>query len=164
MSFEESLAREHIRDTMARYNIAGDGNDFRAFVDLFTDDAVFEAAVFRCEGKSAIEAYFSKRPYADPSAPGPRFRRHNLTTSQIDLTGPNSASARTYYVVYTDLGPDHCGYYVDRYRQEKGRWLIAYRGVWMDWSHPASRFVPEVCKQMVAEKGTCGPSEAMSGR
>lgn len=161
MTLQDVIAREHIRDTMARYNIAGDGNDFPAFVSNFTDDAVFEAAVFRCEGKAAIETYFTKRSYAEPSTLAPRFRRHNLTTCQIDLTGPTTANARTYYIVYTDLGPDHCGYYVDRLRKEKGRWLIAHRAVWMDWSHPDSRFVPEVCKRMVAEKGMCGPLAAM---
>jgi hypothetical protein len=166
MSLEQAIAREHIRDTMARYNIAGDRRDLPAFVDTFTDDAVYESAVFRCVGRESIEAYLRASWSAKPSGPTARFRRHNLTTSQIDLTGPSTAGSRTYYFVVTDLGPDHCGYYVDQWREQRGRWLMSNREVWMDWCHPGSLFVPEDSKRMLAELGTCGPQSALqaSGR
>lgn len=162
MSLEEAVAREHIRDTMARYNIAGDGRDLRAFVDTFADDAVYESAVFRCVGKDEIEAYLESAWSAKPTGPTAKFRRHNLTTCQIDLTGPTTANARTYYAVHTDLGLDHCGFYVDRFRQVSGRWLFAHREVWMDWSHPDSLFVPEASKRLVADEGVSGPPAARS--
>ena len=162
MSLEEALAREHIRDTMARYNIAGDRRELRAFVDTFADDAVYESAVFHCVGKDNIEAYLQRAWNAKPTGPTAKFRRHNLTTCQIDLTGPTTANARTYYAVFTDLGPDHCGFYVDKFREVNGRWLFAHREVWMDWSHPNSLFVPEQSKRLVAEQGASGPAAAMA--
>lgn len=161
MSREEAVAREHIRDTMARYNIGGDRRDLPAFVATFTDDAVYESAVFHCVSKAKIEAYLAANWNAKPTGPVARFRRHNLTTCQIDLTGPTTAISRTYYFVITDLGPDHSGYYVDRWREEKGRWLIAHREVWMDWCHPQSLFVPEESKRLLSEKGVSGPLAAI---
>jgi 3-phenylpropionate/cinnamic acid dioxygenase small subunit len=165
MSLEQAIAREHIRDTLARYNIAGDGRDLAAFVATFTDDAVYESAVFECTGRANIESYLRAAWAAKPTGPTARFRRHNLTTCQIDLTGPTTANSRTYYFVVSDLGPDHSGYYVDRWREEQGRWLMTHREVWMDWCHLQSLYVPEQSKRMLAEMGACGPQRAiMAGR
>lgn len=160
MTLEHSMAREHIRDTLARYNVAGDRRDLEAFLATFTEDAHYESAVFRCAGKAAIRAYLSANWSSPAAAAGPRFRRHNLTTCQIDLTSATTAESRTYYFVITDLGPDHCGFYVDQWRAEAGRWLLSHRQVWMDWCHPESRFVPEVSKRMLADSGVCGPTAA----
>ena len=154
---ESSLSREQIRDVVARYNIAGDRRDLDAFVAAFCEDAIWESAVFRCIGRSAIREYLSVAWQPSPGVPAPRFRRHHLTTTQIDLTSDERAAGRIYYLVTTDLGLDHCGFYVDRYRRDDGRWLIAHREVWMDWSHPDSLFVPQISKKMVAETGICGP-------
>jgi len=66
--------------------------------------------------------------------------RHHLSTSKIDLTGPDTAKARTYWVAWTDIGPDHAGYYLDTFRKVDGAWLIAHRRVRMDWEADASLF------------------------
>jgi hypothetical protein len=162
MSVEDAVAREHIRDTLARYNIAGDGRDLAAFIDTFTDDAVYESAVFRCEGRAQIESYLRAAWAAKSNGPVARFRRHNITTCQIDLTGPLTANSRTYYFVLTDLGPDHSGYYIDQWRSGRDRWLMSHRQVWMDWCHPQSLFVPAESKRVLAETGACGPKSAQS--
>jgi hypothetical protein len=161
MSLEQAVAREHIRDTMARYNIAGDSRNLQAFVDTFSDDAVYESSPFHCVGKPAILEYLTRTWNMKPAGPTARFRRHNLTTSQIDLTSATTADARTYYFVITDLGPDHCGFYVDQFREVKGRWLISHREVWMDWCNPGSLFVPDLSKKMLADQGVCGPEAAI---
>jgi ketosteroid isomerase-like protein len=158
MSAEETVAREHIRDRMARYNIARDSDDLPAFLDCFTEDVVFEAALFCLRSKAEIEAFYGDKFYPKAGTPVPRFRRHHLSTCQIDLTGPTTANARTYYAVYTDLGVDHCGVYADRFRVEKGRWLIAHRATWMDWCHPSSLYVPEGSKRVLSDTGLCGPA------
>jgi hypothetical protein len=160
MSLEQAIAREGIRDTLARYNIAGDGRDLAAFVATFTDDAVYESAMFRCEGRADIETYLQGAWSAKPKGPTARFRRHNLTTCQIDLIGPTTAKSLTYYFVVSDLGPEHSGYYVDQWREGHGRWLMSHREVWMDWCHPQSLFVPAKSKRMLAETGACGPAAA----
>ncbi len=150
MSDAEAIIRTKIRDTMSRYNIAGDRVDIDAFLDVFTEDAVFTTGLFHCDGKAAI-VEITKRWKNVPTKPVAKFVRHNLTTSQIDITGQRTADARTYYFVMTDIGPDHCGYYVDKYREEGGRWLICYRDAVLDWVNPASLFVPDRVKRRLAE-------------
>jgi hypothetical protein len=157
MALEEPIAREHIRDTMARYNIAGDQRDLAAFLATFTEDALYESAIFRCQGKPAIRAYLSAFWSSSPAKASPRFRRHNLTTCQIDLTAAIAATSRAYYLVISDIGPDHSGYYLDHWCAEQGRWLISRRQVWMDWCRSESLCVPEVSKRLLAETGACGP-------
>ncbi len=43
MTLEEMLARESIRQTMARYNIAGDRLRLDDFLAVFTTDAILES-------------------------------------------------------------------------------------------------------------------------
>src|SRR6185436_2685257 len=105
--------------------------------------------------KAAIRAY-----YANPPKMPALFRRHNMATTQIDFTGPKTANGRVYYFVNTDKGPDHSGYYMDRYRQENGRWLLAYRGCWVEWASPNSVYVPDALKRELAETGACGPKRS----
>lgn len=148
MTQEELLAREAIRYTMACYNMAGDRARADEFVTVFTEDGILEAGDTQYKGREAIHKWMSGwgRPTEGPAAdaaPAKRrvkFVRHNITTSQVELTGPETASARTYFVVYTDIGPDHSGYYVDQFRKVGDRWLIAHRKARQDWRSPDSTF------------------------
>jgi hypothetical protein len=163
MSVEESMVRERIRDTLARYHIAGDSLDAEGFVGVFTDDATFTTPLFHCEGKAAIAA-IAKKWQGVPTKPTAKFIRHNLTTTQIDITGPGEAVGRAYYLAVTDLGPDHSGHYIDKYREEGGRWLICYREALVEWIHPASLFVPEKIKRRLAELNAGkGPFVSLGG-
>jgi hypothetical protein len=141
MTLEELLVRESIRDTLARYNSNGDRMKIEDFIGVFTDDAVYELGDKVVEGRDAIRAWLTARRDLPADAPRVKFVRHNLTTSVIDVTGRDSATARTYYFVNTDIGPDHCGYYVDRFRPVGDRWLICHRKVRSDWASPDSVFV-----------------------
>ena len=58
----------------------------------------------------------------------------------FELTGPDSARARTYWVAWTDIGPDHDGYYLDSFRKVEDRWLIAHRRIREDWRSSDSLF------------------------
>ena len=149
MTLDELLAREAIRHTLASYNMAGDRLKLDEFLAVFTEDAVLESAGatpgegFRCEGREAIRRWmtdFPSRPARPAGVEAPKFVRHNLTTSQIELTGPETAKARTYFHVYTQIGPDHAGYYVDVLRKTGDRWLIADRRIRVDWRAPNSLF------------------------
>jgi ketosteroid isomerase-like protein len=148
MTVDELIARECIRQTMANYTLAGDRLRGEDFIAVFTDDAVFEtervpeADAFRCEGREAIRAWIGRwrAPAREASAQRASFIRHHLSTSQIELSGPQSATARTYWVAYSDIGPDHCGYYVDIFRKTGERWLIAHRKVRLDWRAPHSLY------------------------
>jgi hypothetical protein len=149
MDVEELLARECIRDTLARYNIAGDRLRLDDFVAVFTEDGVLESddrgvgTGFHSQGREAIRAWMggSNGPTSG-RARLPKFVRHHLTTCQIDLTGPDTATGRTYWCVYTDVGPDHAGQYIDVFRKIGERWLIAHRKARTDWFSPDSLFRP----------------------
>ncbi|HMK84487.1 MAG TPA: nuclear transport factor 2 family protein [Steroidobacteraceae bacterium] len=165
MTVDEMIARESIRRTMASYTMAGDRLRVDDFIAVFTDDAVLESDgvpesdAFRYEGRQAIRDWMDRwrrsasaaqraagsaalRAAQQRSAPADRatFVRHHLSTSQIEFSGPDTAQARTYWVAYTDIGPDHCGYYLDEFRKSGGQWLIAHRRVRLDWRSPRSLF------------------------
>ena len=118
MTDEENLAREAIRRTIMGYNIHGDRRDGASFAELFDADGVLEfagfgpAPGFRSAGIAEIRARtatWTPEPGKDPSLTRTSFIRHNLTTSEIELTGPDTARARTYFIVMTEGGPDHAG-------------------------------------------------------
>ena len=69
--------------------------------------------------------------------------RHNLTTQHLELTGPDTAQGRSYFIVFTDIGPDHMGYYIDRLRKVDGAWYIEHRRVMMDWMAENTLFVSQ---------------------
>lgn len=150
MDLEELLAREAIRDTMARYTQAGDRLRVDDFVAVFTEDGVLqsdgvpEADEFHYRGRSEIARWltrWSERTGDSDAAPhGASFVRHHLSTSLIEFTGPGEARARTYWTAYTDIGPDHCGVYLDLFQRCGEQWLIAQRKVRLDWRSPASLF------------------------
>jgi hypothetical protein len=153
MTVDELLAREAIRDTMARYNTAGDRLKVADFVACFTEDGILESEhvsgpqTFRYAGRAAIEEWQNRWRNREPGQDTvhlARFVRHHLSTSTIELTGPGTATARTYWTAWTQIGPDHAGYYLDEFRKVGDRWLIAHRRVRLDWEAENSLFVTAV--------------------
>lgn len=153
MTLDELLAREGVRKTMAAYTAAGDRLREDDFLAVFTDDAVLESEgvpepdLFRYEGRDAIRRWIARWRTPPPDgAPTHQasFVRHHLSTCHIELTGPDSASARTYWVAWTDIGPDHAGYYLDRFRRIGETWLIAHRRIRRDWQSADSLFTTAV--------------------
>ena len=152
MTLDDLLAREAIRDTLAKYNTSGDRSRAEDYAACFTTDGIIEStdrsgsAGIHFEGRAAILAWQTAWKNAPKVADDgqvkrkAQFVRHNLTTSKIDLTGPDTADVRTYWMVITDIGPDHSGVYVDKFRKEDGQWLIAHRQVRTDWFAPNSHF------------------------
>lgn len=149
MTLDDLLAREAIRDTMARYNTAGDRLQVDEYAACFTVDGIMEAEhqdpanCFRYEGREAIRGWqerWRERTMAGEGIHKATFVRHHLSTCRIDLTGPETARARTYWVAWTDIGPDHAGYYIDEFRKVGTHWLIAHRRVREDWRSPDSLF------------------------
>lgn len=153
MTLEEMLAREAIRDCMAKYNVAGDRLRVDDFVSCFATDGVIESEsapgeyLFRYAGREAIREWQNRWRTREPgqdTVHGATFVRHHLSTSKIEITGPDSATARTYWVAWTDIGADHNGYYLDDFRKIGEEWLIARRRVRRDWSSPDSLFVTAI--------------------
>jgi hypothetical protein len=154
MTPTELLDRECIRDTMARYTLAGDRLRLADFLAVFTEDAVMESEgvpeedAFHYEGIEQIGQWITRwtdrAPDDDTPAHRATFVRHHLSTSLIEFTGPDTARARTYWTAYTDIGPDHCGYYLDVFRRQGAQWLIAHRRVRLDWRSPQSLFASAI--------------------
>lgn len=146
MEISELVARECIRDLVARYNASGDSGRFQETLALFSDDAVVEIVPGRSwRGREEIRALFAgaagrdrETAEAGPDADPPGLLRHFTATHQIDLLSPDEATGRCYYAVLTEQGLDHWGRYVDRYVRRDGRWLFAARQVTVDARVPGS--------------------------
>jgi len=158
MTDEEVAAHYGIRQTIAKYTVAGDARDPKLFDDLWAYDAVFEfdgwppLPGFRCEGIEEIHARSASWvPLSvaaqDPAMHGTSFVRHNLTSCLIELTGNATAEALTYFIVMTDIGPDHSGTYRDKFLRDGSRWLFSHRRIALDWRSPDSCF-PAVQKEL----------------
>lgn len=134
----DSIAdREEIRHLMARYNIAGDRGCVDELVQVFAEDGVILFNGEATQGRAAIAA----RLQGGPPRPELTVSRHHLTTCPIEVEGEH-ARARTYFSVFTSIGPDHHGVYVDRFEKHAGGWLIARREVRIDWQSPHSLLPP----------------------
>jgi hypothetical protein len=142
MTVEELLARESIRDTLATCNMAGDRLRLDDFIAMLTEDVNFDVGKHCMQGRDAVRTYMLGLARADASAGAsrPQFLRHHLTTCVIRFTGLASADVRSYFAVYSAIGPDHCGYYADKFRCIDGLWLIAERKLRIDWTCAASAF------------------------
>jgi hypothetical protein len=132
-----------IRNLMSAYNIAGDRMRVEALAATFMEDGVLQTPTATYRGRAEILAGLGGRPEAAAAprtGPRPTVVRHNLTTSHVTVTGAHAAEGRTYFIVFTDVGPDHAGHYVDRLRKLDGRWLFEHRDVRVDWIADASLF------------------------
>jgi hypothetical protein len=109
---------------------------------IIETDGVAEADRFRYQGREAIADWMNRwrKPGADAPVHQSRFIRHHLSTCQIELQSAQTARVRTYFVAYTSLGPDHCGYYLDEFRRVGDEWLIARRRIREDWRRSDSLY------------------------
>jgi uncharacterized protein (TIGR02246 family) len=127
-----------IRRTLARYNLRGDRGDLAGLAATFTEDGVLEAPGIHVTGRDAIVARLAAAMAANK--PGLTLVQHNLTTSLIEITGDGEARCQSYFVVFTNIGPDHSGSYRDRMVRRDGEWLIAHRSARVSWLSPGSLF------------------------
>ena len=135
MDLEELLAREMIRDTIARYAHCADGGRFDEMVQLFTEDGVMDVdgrEPFR--GRGAILAFLTetKATLQERAAGARPFIRHHVNSIRIDVLDGSEAEAASYFFAITQRGPDHWGRYRDRLRRDGDRWRFAYRRVRLD--------------------------------
>jgi uncharacterized protein (TIGR02246 family) len=134
----ELVARESIRDLVARYNANGDSGRFDQVLALFAPDAIMEIDGEVHVGQDEIRTIFTNAAAAALRWPEPIGMRHSTSTLQIDVAGPTEASSRCYYQVITNHGLDHWGRYLDSYCVREGRWLFAHRREFMGGAVPGS--------------------------
>jgi ketosteroid isomerase-like protein len=128
----ELVARESIRDLVARYNANADSGRFDQVLDCFAHDAVMELDGRPYRGHDEIRSIFTGAEALARQAAGPLLVRHHTSTLQIDVAGEQDATSRCYYQVLGAQGLDHWGRYLDRYTVVGGRWLFAHRREFLD--------------------------------
>jgi len=131
----ELLAREAVRDLVARYNANADSGRFGEVLELFAPDAVLELDDEVHRGRDAIGAMFQSvqtRVVASaPSGVKPHLR-HFTATLQIDVDDDDHAHSRCYFAVLMPHGLDHWGTYTDEFVRSDGTWRFARRRVAVD--------------------------------
>ena len=132
MELWEVIARESIRDVIARYNANGDTARYDQMMELFAPDAVMEAAGKMYRGKAEIRTIFTGASGMFKEIPGFTYLRHSTTSHQIDILSPTQAKSRCYFSVNMDHGLDHWGRYIDEFKVVDGRWLFINRRVLVD--------------------------------
>lgn len=136
MDLAELLARESVRDLIARYTWAGDRGRSAELAALFTDDGVLDVGEHggRWEGRDRIAAELdavATRVAAAGASPGPV--RHHVSGTVIEVVSDREATAASYFLVVTAIGPDHWGRYRDRLvAGDDGGWRFAERTVRVD--------------------------------
>ena len=146
MERTELIARESIRDLLARYTWAGDRGRTAELADLFTADGVLDVGSHggRWEGRETIAAELeavTTRVAAAGGSPGPVH--HHVSSIHIHLDTPASAVVRSYFLVVTAIGPDHWGRYRDQVVESAadGGWRFAERTVRVDGHAPGTLMV-----------------------
>ncbi|ASL15541.1 nuclear transport factor 2 family protein [Mycobacterium intracellulare] len=144
----ELVAREQIRDTLARYNWSGDAGALDGLAETFCPDGVLEIRGFDpLRGRSAIAEFLGgvtgkvavdADVTADVTGGVKPIVRHNVANVLFTEVTPDEARVKSYFTVVTHIGLDHCGRYRDVLVPEGGTWLIKHRQVSTDWAAPDS--------------------------
>ena len=148
MELWEVVARESVRDLIARSNANGDSGRWDQLEELFAPEMVLDTDGTVTEGRDAVMRMYRSvqaNVVVDPDAPPAEqegdhttlqewigrgrkpFIRHCTTTTQIDVIGPEEARARSYYFLLTVHGLDHWGRYIDSFRPVDGVWKFTKR-------------------------------------
>ena len=144
MDAAEVIAREQIRDVLSRYNHAGDRGRLAELARCFTEDGVLDLKNRPpLAGRAAIEAHLGGVVANLAEATAKPVLRHHVSSIRIELNGPDSATAASYFLVFTEVGLDHWGRYGDRLARAGDEWLIAHRKVRVDGASPNSRMAVE---------------------
>ena len=144
MEMWDLVAREQIRDTLARYNWSGDAGRVDGLAETFCADGVLEIrGVEPLRGRSEIAAFLggvTSRVTGNVAADVDvkPIVRHNIANVLFTELTPDLAHVSSYFTVVTHIGLDHFGRYRDILVPDGGTWLIKHRKVSTDWAAPNS--------------------------
>lgn len=143
METSELSAREAIRHLLLRYTYNGDRGRIDTLAACFAEDGVLEFPGNSGIGPAGVKAVLT----SGARNPAISFVRHHVTPPLIDLgTDGHSATARSYFAVTSNNGPDHSGTYDDALTLTPGGWRFAKRRVRVDWQSDTSLFRPMVSR------------------
>lgn len=133
----ELVARERVRDTLARYHWAGDAGRIEELAQTFCEDGELDIrGLATLSGRQEISSFLTgvAAPAADSPPARRRIVRHNLTNTLFTEVAPERISVSSYFTVVTEIGLDHYGRYRDVFVPVGQSWLIRSRRVSTDWS------------------------------
>jgi hypothetical protein len=129
---DELIAREQIRDAIARYAHFADGGRFAELTALFAENGSLEiAGRSPLQGRAAI-LRFLESVRRQPQPGTSPFIRHHVSSLRIDRLGADEATSASYFFVITEHGPDHWGRYRDDFVRAGDAWLFKRRRVRVD--------------------------------
>jgi hypothetical protein len=136
MEMWELVARERIRDTLARYNWSGDAGRLDGLAETFCVDGVLEIrGAEPLRGRSAITAFLGRvTGKIAVDADIEPVVRHNVANILFTALTPAEAQVSCYFTVVTHIGLDHFGRYRDTLVPDGDTWLIKHRKVSTDWA------------------------------
>lgn len=133
-----AATRDAIRHLLATYTYSGDRGRIDGLAACFAEDGTLEFPGAVATGPAAVVAALTSGGPADPAR---TFVRHHVTNPLIEVEG-DAATARSYFTVYSNNGPDHAGTYNDRLVHTSAGWRLAHRQVRIDWQSPTTLFRP----------------------
>jgi 3-phenylpropionate/cinnamic acid dioxygenase small subunit len=123
--------KDAIRELMACYCFHFDNGEFEQWLDLFTEEAVFDlGARGRFAGRDALRKFLKIIPLTD-GLPG---MRHCVMNSIVAVAG-NQATAQSYVIVVQGgdiVGITVAARYEDRLVKQGGAWRFTERKVHFD--------------------------------
>jgi len=125
MDLWEPVARERIRDALARYNWSGDAARLDDLAQCFCEDGELELRGGEPVRGAPRSSSFSVASW--PHRTRPQRRRKS-----------SEARVACYFTVFSEIGLDHFGRYRDVFVPVGDDWLIRHRFVSTDWSAPNS--------------------------
>jgi SnoaL-like domain len=136
----ELVAREQIRDTLARYNWAGDAGRLEDLAETFCADGILEIRGSQpLRGRSEIVAFLGGvTGKVAVSADVKPIVRHNVANVLFTNLTREQAHVSCYFTVVTHIGLDHIGRYRDTFVPDGDTWRIKQRQVSTDWAAPNS--------------------------
>ena len=136
MEMWELVAREQIRDTLARYNWSGDAGRLDDLAETFCTDGVLEIRGFApLHGRSEIVAFLGGvTTNVGTNIDVKPVIRHNIANVLFTGLTPDQAHVSSYFTVVTHIGLDHFGRYRDTLVRDGDTWLIKHRKVSTDWA------------------------------
>ena len=135
MTLDELVARESIRELVARYAAGVDSGRFEEALSVFGPSSTMELGddeLLRTGPEEIVEIFRGAGETFSAQAGAAPVVRHHLTTHKIELTSATTAKGRLYFLVIVGEQLDHWGRYFDRYELVGERWQIASRKVVID--------------------------------
>lgn len=132
----ELIARERIRDCIARYNWSGDAGRLHDLADTFCTDGTLEIRGFPpLLGRDAIVEFLGGvTKNVSVGAHARPIVRHNVANIEFTKVEPHQAMVSCYFTVVTNIGLDHIGRYRDVFVPDENDWRIKHRKVSTDWA------------------------------